>query len=147
MQEHALANAQPAPSRRLLVVEDEPVLRGLFAEVLSTEGHVDVAANGLEALGRLEVYRYDLILTEVAMPRLDGIDLFGEVVAARPELADTFLFLSGGLSEERARFFESEGLWPLLRKPISADELVSVVRQRLAGGPQQAADRRGRAES
>jgi CheY-like chemotaxis protein len=124
---HDAAGAKP---RTLLVVEDEPVLRRLFAGILSAEGRVDVAADGIEALRLLRGRSYDLILTDIDMPRLDGIGLFQEVVARRPELAASFLFMTGGSYEERAQWLDGDPI-PVIRKPVPLGALVSAVRKRL----------------
>jgi CheY-like chemotaxis protein len=130
--QHAKQRLREVRARRLLVVEDEPALRELFAMTLSSEGLVDVAADGLEALARLAEQRYDLILTDVDMPRLGGIGLFEKAVARHPELAKSFMFMTGGLSFENAQFFnDDEGTRPLVLKPVPVDELVSFVHRRL----------------
>jgi CheY-like chemotaxis protein len=61
---------------RILVVDDEPMVRFLLVRFLEEEGHsVDEAADGIEALEHLSRRAYDLLITDVHMPRMCGIDL------------------------------------------------------------------------
>ena len=61
---------------RILVVDDEPMVRFLLVRFLEEEGHtVDEAADGIEALEQLNRRAYDLLITDVHMPRMCGIDL------------------------------------------------------------------------
>ncbi len=127
---NAVQGARPR-ARRLLVVDDEPLVRELYAEALNGEGQVDVAADGIEALALLDANRYDLILTDVSMPRLDGLGLFETVLAGRPESAAAFMFVTGSLFGGNAVVIDGFSL-PLLHKPIRMDALVAAVRGRLA---------------
>jgi len=126
---------RPGP-RRLLVVEDDPALRELYAATLASEGLVDAAADGAEALEQLKTGGYDVILCDVNMPRLDGLGLFERAVALWPELAGSFVFMTGELLEEGGRFFaffnDDSRQRQLLLKPIAGEDLVGVVRRRLA---------------
>jgi CheY-like chemotaxis protein len=61
---------------RILVVDDEPMVRFLLVRFLEEEGHtVDEAADGIDALEQLNRRAYDLLITDVHMPRMSGIDL------------------------------------------------------------------------
>lgn len=61
---------------RILVVDDEPMVQQLLTQALEDEGHsVDIATNGVDALTLLETHAYDLLFTDVHMPRMSGIDL------------------------------------------------------------------------
>ncbi len=126
----AAQGARPS-ERRILVVDDEPLIRELYAEALRDEGQVDVAGDGVEALALLDVHQYDLILTDVSMPRLDGLGLFETVLATRADLAPTFMFVTGSLFGGTAIVIDGRSL-PLLHKPIRMDALVAAVRRRLA---------------
>ena len=87
----------PVPRALILVVDDEPALgpavRGLFAG----EHDVVVAVSGREALARLvDDPDFDVILCDLMMHDLTGMDLFEELKAIRPELAERFVFMTGG---------------------------------------------------
>jgi len=85
--EEAPQPAEPAveqPERlrtaRILVVDDEPVIREFVARVLADEGYkVDVAANGRDALKRIEGGRYSLILLDIKIPGISGVELYRRI--------------------------------------------------------------------
>jgi CheY-like chemotaxis protein len=65
---------------KILAVEDEPALLELIREVLEAEGHtVETAADGVEALEKLKARSFDLVLTDVRMPRMDGLELLAHI--------------------------------------------------------------------
>ena len=79
------------PSRtgalRLLIVDDDPEIALTLAEMLEPDGHaIDIAENGAEALERLEDQSYDLIISDLRMPELDGPGLYRELGARFPEM-------------------------------------------------------------
>ena len=73
-------------SERLLVVDDEVVLRANLKEELERAGYeVDVAADGVEGLERVLAQDYAVVVSDIRMPRMDGIALLKRIVAERPE--------------------------------------------------------------
>jgi PAS domain S-box-containing protein len=126
--------ASTTSARRILVVDDEPGVAELIAELLAEEGHqVDVAANGKEALLRLETAGYDVVLSDLRMPELDGPGLHREVAERFPALVERLVFVTGdSLTEETRGFFERSGA-PYISKPLSIDELQRVIREVSAG--------------
>jgi PAS domain S-box-containing protein len=117
---------------RILVVDDEAHVAGVLAEMLAVDGHrIDVAQNGALALDRLRRDSYDLVLSDIRMPELDGLGLYQEVRRLHPEMARRFVFLTGDrLSAETGKFLSSAGA-PSLAKPFHLDEVLSVVRRML----------------
>jgi ATP-dependent Lon protease len=130
MDEATSRRTGPPRARRLLVVDDDPLVRELFAEALEGEGEVDVAGDGLEALRRLDGRDYDLILADLNMPHLDGYGLFEAVVATRPELGQSFMFVTGATFGGQALSLNGRSL-PLLHKPVPMAALASAVHARL----------------
>jgi PAS domain S-box-containing protein len=132
------AEAEPAagPDKRkggkILVVDDETHVAGVLAEMLAVDGHrIDVAQNGALALDRLRQSTYDLVLSDIRMPELDGLGLYQEVRRLHPEMSRRFVFLTGDrLSTETGRFLAKAGA-PSLAKPFHLDEVLSVVRRML----------------
>ncbi len=114
---------------RILVVEDDARVAALLAEVLAADGHaVDTATDGLQALERLEAQAYDVLVTDVGMPRLDGPGLVRELARRRPELARRIVFVTGGVrAPETRRFLEAAGA-PCLAKPFDPVRLCGAVR-------------------
>ncbi|MFS8069887.1 MAG: ATP-binding protein, partial [Byssovorax sp.] len=119
------------PRARILVVDDEPALgpavRGLFAG----EHDVVVAVSGREALARLvEDPDFDVILCDLMMPDLTGMDLFEEIKAIRPELEEKFVFMTGGALTGRVEEFFQRYPNRCIQKPFDLKELRSLVRPR-----------------
>ncbi len=121
---------------RVLVADDEETLRDIAREVLEAEGCIVVeATDGRNALEQLERERFDLIVTDVKMPGLGGLDVYRQACERRPALRGRFLFVTGDwVSEDTARFFEETGCTHL-EKPYNVDQLVEKARQVLAGNP------------
>ncbi len=115
----------------VLIAEDEPVLRELVARVLRKIGYeVLVADDGRQALQVAASHAgpIDLLLTDVTMPRLGGVELAQALLAARPEAR--VLFMSG--HAERARLQTSRLVGEVLEKPFTTRELQRVIRRTLA---------------
>ena len=99
----------PLPRSTVLVVDDEPEVAALLAEVLAGSGHqTDTVANGLAALDKLAERSYDAILSDLRMPELDGPGFYREVERRHPQLVSRFAFLTGdALSDETRAFLEA----------------------------------------
>jgi CheY-like chemotaxis protein len=125
--------SQPGNSSRILVVDDEPFIVQLVADMLSEAGYdVDTAENGLVALEQIRQRSYDLILSDLRMPALDGLGLYREVEQGWPDLRRRMVFISGTLDQpEYQRFIEVSGV-PILPKPFDMDELRDLAERRLA---------------
>jgi PAS domain S-box-containing protein len=119
----SLVQAQPA---RVLVVDDEPsvcqaIRRGLRGH------HVTVAQSGREALVRMAEEDYDVILCDIIMPDLSGIDVFIEACESRPEYAERIVFMTGGAFTDAARAFLARTERRILQKPVDLAQLRNVV--------------------
>ena len=118
---------------RILIAEDESMLCDLCARALVTEGHeVETAHDGSEALDVLNKHGgcFDLLLTDVRMPRMDGIAL--SLAAARnfPELT---IMLMTGYADQRERAHGLDALvHDVLAKPFSVASLCGAVNEALA---------------
>lgn len=116
----------------LLIVEDNPILREGLQEMLSLEGYtVLTAVNGREALEKMNSLAPDLILSDIAMPEMDGYTFF-RAVRSRPEwISIPFLFLTARGEKADVLAGKDLGAEDYLVKPLSRDELVTAVRARL----------------
>jgi putative nucleotidyltransferase with HDIG domain len=121
----------------LLIVEDNPVLREGLQEMLDLEGFtVLTAANGREALEKMSVATPDLILSDIAMPEMDGYAYF-RAVRDRPEwISIPFLFLTARGEKQDVLTGKDLGADDYLVKPLSREELLTAVRARLGRSQQ-----------
>lgn len=95
-----IVGARPLNGLRVLLVEDEEAVRRPVARYLSHRGaEVSEAAHGVEALARVEMLRPDVIVTDLRMPVMDGIEFYRQLRGRDPRLAERVLFLSGDFSQ------------------------------------------------
>ncbi|MCB9561786.1 MAG: sigma-54-dependent Fis family transcriptional regulator [Kofleriaceae bacterium] len=114
---------------RVLVVDDEKGLRSFLAGCLTTEGHkVDDAASGEDALVRLRAQAYDLMITDLKMPGMDGLALLEAALAEQPDLQAILLTAHG--SVESAVKAMKLGAFDYLQKPISGPAEVRLLAAR-----------------
>jgi CheY-like chemotaxis protein len=118
----------------VLVVDDESIIAQLIADVLGGEGYeVDTAPHGLAALDRLVNRTYDVILSDLRMPELDGLGFFREIEQRYPDLLRRFVFITGTSEHTDYQGFIDDVKVPVLTKPFDMTDLVRVVQDRLAG--------------
>jgi CheY-like chemotaxis protein len=129
----------PAPSMEavrgalVLLVEDERALAAAVGDALTEAGLlVDHAADGEEALARMRQKRYDVIVCDLKMPRVDGRMLYRAIAATTPALARRVIFVTSDVADAEAeRFLEESGCrW--LAKPFRLGDLLRAVRDALA---------------
>ena len=113
----------------VLFVDDEPSLRRVAQRYLARLGHhVELAANGEEALKLLQTRRFDVIVTDLRMPGLGGEELYQRLGAFRVPLQNRFLFMSGDIVNEKTRRFLAATGRPYLQKPFELKRLASLIR-------------------
>ena len=123
----------PKPRARILIVDDDPLISELVVDMLAMDGYeVDTAPNGLDALDKLQNQRYDLIVTDLHMPKLDGSGFYRELSQRKVHSLKRIIFLTGttGVSEEH-RLVQESGV-PILLKPFNVVELIELVRRLLS---------------
>ncbi|MBZ5702827.1 MAG: response regulator [Acidobacteriia bacterium] len=126
----AAARTRETPAgARVLVVEDEPTVANLVAEVLRDEGlSVETLLDGREALARATQRRYDLVICDLKMPGLDGQQFYEALARAASPLCERVIFMTGdALSAATLEFFEQHRL-PYVSKPFRVEELLQAVR-------------------
>ena len=104
----------------------------MLAEMLATDDHhVETAATGALALAKLRERAYDLILSDIKMPELDGPSLYRQLARDHPELSRRVVFITGDtLSSETTAFLDQSGA-PIVSKPFVLGELRQVVQRAL----------------
>ena len=114
-------------SWKLLVIDDDPWVRNYLTEVLESAGHqVDTAADGLEGLEQLSHFEYDLVLCDVRMARMDGLE-FLRRVRDNPDSPDVIM-ISGYATVDDAVASIKEGALDYLTKPFEQDRVLNAVR-------------------
>ena len=126
---HALAEpAGPGKSVRVLVVEDEPTVAHLIADVLEDEDmRVDVVLDGREALERAARESYDLVICDMKMPGLDGQYFYRSLARNGNSLRERFLFVTGDVMAAHTREFLKRNKLPHVAKPFRVEELTEKV--------------------
>jgi two-component system NtrC family sensor kinase len=114
---------------RVLVLEDEPTVARLIADVLEDEGlRVDVLLDAREALDRAAGEPYDLVICDMKMPKLDGEHFYQALARAKNPLRDRFLFVTGDVLAAHTRDFLQRNHLPHVAKPFRVEELTEKVR-------------------
>jgi PAS domain S-box-containing protein len=114
--------------RLILVVEDEPTVARLIADVLSEDGHVvEIILDSREGLELAQQRRYDLVICDLRMPHLDGRAFYRQLVRDKNPLQHKLMFVTGDtLAPRTVDFLQRCGL-PYLAKPFLVEELKEVV--------------------
>ena len=113
------------PSRgRILIVDDEANARAALSEILREEGYVtETAADGFKALGKLEEFAPDVVLTDLKMPGLDGIGLMEKAGSMMP--GATFVVMTAFGTIPNAVEAVKKGAYNYLTKPLDFQALAS----------------------
>jgi DNA-binding NtrC family response regulator len=122
----------PAGRRgRVLVVDDEPLVGAAVRRALGSDHDVTVVPGGREALDRLEREHFDVVVSDLLMPEVTGMELHAAVEARDPDLAERMIFVTGGAFTPAARAFVEEHRECVLEKPFELTALRELVRQRM----------------
>jgi CheY-like chemotaxis protein len=114
--------------RLILVVEDESSLRELIANILLLDHHeVDTVRDGAEALYRIEQRAYDLIISDLQMPNLDGPGLYAALRKRFGESLPRVIFVTGHAEADQFVPFLAETGDPVLTKPFTVEDLRTLV--------------------
>ncbi len=117
----------------ILVIDDEPGIRSTVRDILEDEGHrVLLAEDAVVGLGLLEQERPDLVVLDVWLPRMGGLDALGRMRDLRPELE--VLVISGHGTIDMAVRALKLGAFDFIEKPLSIDRLLTAVRNALEMG-------------
>jgi response regulator RpfG family c-di-GMP phosphodiesterase len=118
----------PEDRPRILVVDDEKVIRDMLADFLGMEGYVvRTAEDGTSALGELSKTHYDLVISDLKMPRMGGIALLDEISKTAPDALT--VIMTGFGTVETAIDAMKRGAYDYVLKPFKLDEVVHVVQR------------------
>ncbi len=111
-----------------MVVDDEPHIRNLLRRSLELERYtVDLSNDGEEAWRKLRTLRYDCILLDLKMPRMNGRELYQLIHQADEALSRKVIFISGDTVNQATGKFISHTGKPLVTKPFQLEELRSQI--------------------
>ena len=123
------------PGASILIVDDEPEVALLLAEILEEDDHrVDTADNGAAALDKLRDGHYDLIISDLKMPQLDGPGLYREISRRHPEMIRRMVFVTGDTLGPDSADFLRKSAAPTFGKPFEPDDVRRVIDQVLRVG-------------
>ena len=123
----ALCNEDPNSSLRILLAEDNPINRKVALHMLAKLGlKADVASNGHEVLRALESHSYDVILMDVQMPEMDGLETTREIRKKMPDGPRIIAMTAAAFKSDREMCIEA-GMDDYIRKPVRIDELAEAL--------------------
>ena len=116
--------------KTVLVVEDEPGIAKLCVRTLTGEGfQVDIAINGEVGLAMWRKKSYDLCISDIMTPYMNGIELYQHLQKENPDAAARFIFTTGNLLNAEIKTFLDKTGRPLLPKPFSPENLREIVKE------------------
>ncbi len=118
--------APPYPAH-ILLVDDDPLVQNSIRRTLERHHDVIVVGSGGRALQLLEAEKFDIVLCDLIMPGMTGMQLFETLRLRDPAQAARFVFLTGGTSSPEARSFLLGVDNPRAYKPLGADEIVRLI--------------------
>ena len=115
-----------------MVVDDEPSIGKAVHRVLSGEHEIIALQSGEVALRRIATgERFDVILCDLLMPQMTGMDFHAELLKVAPDQADNLIFLTGGAFTPRARSFLAEMPNQRIEKPFDPIHLRALINDRI----------------
>jgi DNA-binding response OmpR family regulator len=119
-------------TRRILVIEDEPVIGHVCQKVLARQGFaVDVVTDGKKAMKSMRNRHYDLFILDLRLPGMDGIQLYKYLADNSPELSQNIIFTTGDIASNQISQFLNSFKKVYLEKPFTPQELVTAVKMAL----------------
>jgi len=137
--------------RAILIADDEPSIRHVLSLYLTDRGYeVRAVSDGREALQELAAHNYDVVISDVRMPKVDGLELLRQARAQWPDL--TFIAMSAYGSQDRALEAVAAGAYDYVHKPFKPEEIELVLkkaeeRQRLVNENRRLKEGRGRSSA
>jgi len=120
---------------KILVVDDEQVIRDFVKRVLAGEGYeVETVNNAGDALKKIEGKRYNLVLIDIKMPGMDGMELYKRIQKIARSLARRVVFITGDIMGTATEKFLSETKAAHIDKPFNAEQLSREINRALTGG-------------
>jgi DNA-binding NtrC family response regulator len=114
--------------KKILVADDEETVRMVLKQILEQGGfQVETAKNGVEALSKLKADNFNMLISDINMPEMDGVELLSKAKQALPELPVIFI-TAFGKSQVIMQAMKS-GLSSYIEKPFRMNDVIGVVNQ------------------
>jgi len=117
---------KPVWEEQILIVDDTPAIAELLSSLLGRLGNVETAPDGAAALSKAIHKYYAVIISDISMPIMDGIDFFKNLESYHKNVAERFIFMTGNPKPDVVNFCRIKKI-PLLRKPFGLNELNYCV--------------------
>lgn len=113
-------------NRRILIVDDEEMIANALKIILAEEGTIEWAANGREALDKISETSYDVLIVDMNMPVMDGMEFYIEAVKNFSVIKERIIFFTGAFDEEYLSFIRENNL-RFLSKPAKLKDIRQSV--------------------
>lgn len=125
--ESATADESSGHQSTILVIDDDRIINDVICELLTMEGYqVEAAFNGVEAIQAFQPAKHDLVITDVAMPLMNGWELIAALRVRSPTLP--IILISGYQTGEwNQSYLTRQGISAVLNKPLDLDQLIALV--------------------
>ena len=135
LDEPSIDKYQKVVGAEILVVDDEPSIRQLLNRVLTIEGYnVETSDNASDALKKLQSKKYDLILLDIRLPGMSGIELYQRIQKMAPFFTKRVVFVTGSIMGPDTRAFIEETQASCIMKPFNINQLKREVNRILEQG-------------
>ncbi len=118
------------PKKKILIVDDEPDLRMMFKDILSTFGYeIEEASDGVECLEKLSKKKYDLILLDLMMPRMDGMETLARIKQDSKKYGNAPILILTNLTSDIAikEGFERKADGYLIKTELTPEQVVKEI--------------------
>ena len=116
-------------SKKILVVDDSATVRAALKHTLGDAGYtVAMAADGADALGMVDGSHFDLLMTDLNMPNMDGLQFISEVRKLSGNRFTPIIILSGDSKDQRRKECVSAGASAYLQKPFKQEQVIGILR-------------------
>lgn len=109
-----------------MIVDDDPVIARLHEIIMTPFGKLEVTTHPAEALQRLRQRRFDVMISDVCMPEMDGIELYRQAIKLDPDIGKHFLFFTATNHQDHLRFIAENNI-PTLKKPATLKVLQAAM--------------------
>jgi CheY-like chemotaxis protein len=113
--------------KTILAIDDDPAILGLMLNILTIQGYeVKTARNGIEALKMIDSTQYDLIISDINMPVMDGIEFYRKLVNKSPSMKERIIFVTGNVKPNTEKFIRETGArW--FPKPFNITDFLEAI--------------------